>query len=172
MKKIIYCILILTVFCFFTYNSTEEIALPKDAIRFRIIANSNSDYDQNLKLTIKKELERQLFAQLENVNSREETVDIINSNETLIENTLSKYNVDYKINYGENYFPEKEFNGVKYPAGTYESLVISLGEAAGNNWWCVMYPPLCLLDSSNKKSKVEYKLYIQEIIDKFTNQQN
>lgn len=169
MKKIIYVLLILGVFYFFTYNTNEEIALPEDAIRFRIIANSNSEYDQNLKLAIKKELESQLFAKLENVNTNEETKEIINSNESLIKNTLNKYNVNYKINYGDNYFPEKEFNGVKYPAGTYESLVISLGEAAGNNWWCVMYPPLCLLDSSNKVEKVEYKLYIQEILDRVAN---
>ena len=53
-----------------------------------------------------------------------------------------------EINYGKNYFPEKNYKGITYEAGEYESLVISLGEAEGNNWWCVMYPALCIQTAS------------------------
>ena len=74
---------------------------------------------------------------------------------------------DYDINYGINFFPEKEYDDYVYQEGNYESLVIKLGEAKGNNWWCVMYPPLCLIDqNSNNKEDVEYKLYIKEILQK------
>ena len=84
-------------------------------------------------------------------------------------NTIEKYNVSYDINYGKNYFPEKNFRGEIYPEGEYESLVISLGEATGENWWCVMYPPLCLVENKSKeKEEIEYKSYFWEIISRLT----
>ena len=82
---------------------------------------------------------------------------------------LEKYNIPYSINYGLNYFPEKNYKGITYEAGEYESLVISLGEASGNNWWCIMYPPLCLLEkNTSQNEKTEYKSYLWEIISQLT----
>lgn len=65
-----------------------------------------------------------------------------------------------------NYFPEKEYKGVKYDEGYYESLVITLGEGKGKNWWCVLFPPLCLVEAE-ESDKVEYKFFIKELIDKY-----
>ena len=167
MKKLIYIILILFVLSFFLYNKNNPI-IPDDSIRFRIIANSNSNIDQNTKLKIKKDLEQQFFPLLENTTSLEESRKIINENEDVIKKTLDSYNIPYTINYGPNYFPEKNYKGITYNEGEYESLVISLGEAKGNNWWCVMYPPLCLLESnSDDYEDVEYKFYLQEVLEKF-----
>jgi stage II sporulation protein R len=141
--------------------------IQDESIRFRIIANSNSLEDQNLKKLIKGELEINLFPLLENSQSIYETRNIIHQNKNLIDEILSKYNIDYDINYGINFFPEKEYDDYVYQEGNYESLVIKLGEAKGNNWWCVMYPPLCLIDqNSNNKEDIEYKLYIKEILQK------
>ena len=72
----------------------------------------------------------------------------------------------FDISLGKNYFPSKEVYKVVYPEGYYESLVVSLGEAKGDNWWCVLFPPLCLVEAE-ESSKVEYKLYIKEILDKY-----
>ena len=164
MRKIIYIVLIIIIFSLYL-GTTKDIVIPKESIRFRIIANSNDPNDQLLKLDIKKDLEDNLFTKLENSHSIEESRKIIKDNEGLIEETLNKYDIPYSINYGNNYFPEKTYKGVNYEEGEYESLVISLGEAKGNNWWCVIYPPLCLIDQ--EKEENEYKFYIKEILDKF-----
>lgn len=168
MKKVIYIVLILAFFALYLNNSKSNL-LPEDSIRFRIIANSNSEIDQTTKLKIKKDLESNLFILLKDSKSPEETKKIIKENEEVINNTIKKYNVPYTINYGNNYFPEKNYKGITYESGNYESLVISLGEAQGNNWWCVMYPPLCLLESqSDNYNEVEYTSYFKEIVSKLT----
>lgn len=168
MKKIIFILLILFIFSSYLF-ANENIIIPEDSIRFRIIANSNDEYDQNLKKVIKKDLEENLFTLIENSKSKEETAKIIAQNQDMIKSTLDKYNVKYTVNYGLNHFPQKEYKGVTYEEGNYDSLVITLGEAKGNNWWCVMYPPLCLLEANDEEyEEVEYKSYIQEILKKFT----
>lgn len=166
MKKILYILSIIFLLIIFL-NLKNTKTIQDESIRFRIIANSNSLEDQNLKKLIKKELEINLFPLLQESKSIYETRNIIHENQTLINEILSKYNVDYDINYGINFFPEKEYDDYVYKEGNYESLVIKLGEAKGNNWWCVMYPPLCLIDqNSNNNEDIEYKLYIQEILQK------
>ena len=168
MKKIIYIVLIIIVMYLWITSGSNNI-LPRDSIRFRIIANSNDRLDQTTKLLIKKDLEHNLFPLLEASSSSEETKNIIENNQQVIKNTIEKYNVPYSINYGKNYFPEKNFNGIIYEEGEYESLVISLGEASGNNWWCIMYPPLCLLENNTSQNdKIEYKSYLWEIISQLT----
>lgn len=168
MKKIIYIVLIMLAMYLWITRENNNV-LPSDSIRFRIIANSNDKVDQTTKLLIKKELENKFFPLLEASSSKEETINIIENNQEVIKNTLEKYNVPYSINYGKNYFPEKNFNGIIYEEGEYESLVISLGEASGNNWWCIMYPPLCLLENNaSQNDKIEYKSYLWEIISQLT----
>ncbi len=168
MKKIIYIVLIISVMYLWISGKSNNV-LPSDSIRFRIIANSNDRIDQTKKLLIKKELENKFFPLLETSTSKEETINIIENNQEVIKSTIEKYNVPYSINYGKNYFPEKTYNNIIYEEGEYESLVISLGEAAGNNWWCIMYPPLCLLENdTSQKENIEYKSYLWEIISQLT----
>jgi stage II sporulation protein R len=168
MKKIIYIVLIIIVMGLWI-TSEKSGAIPDDSIRFRIIANSNDRVDQTTKLLIKKELENKFFPLLEASTSKEETTDIIEDNQEVIKSIIEKYNVPYSINYGKNYFPTKTFNDVIYEEGEYESLVISLGEASGNNWWCIMYPPLCLLENNtSQEENIEYKSYLWEIISRLT----
>ena len=168
MKKIIYIMLIIMVMSLWI-TSEKSGAIPDDSIRFRIIANSNDRVDQTTKLLIKKELENKFFPLLEASTSKEETTNIIEDNQEVIKSIIEKYNVPYSINYGKNYFPTKTFNDVIYEEGEYESLVISLGEASGNNWWCIMYPPLCLLEkNTSQEENIEYKSYLWEIISRLT----
>ena len=87
-----------------------------------------------------------------------------------VETTLNQLNAssEYTINYGMNYFPEKEYKGIKYEEGEYESLVITLGDGLGENFWCILFPPLCLLEAEEtEKDEVEYTSFIQEIINKY-----
>ena len=79
---------------------------------------------------------------------------------TLKENQEFK---SFHIHYGKNYFPQKEYKDIIYESGEYESLVITLGEGKGENFWCVLFPPLCFIEED---SKVEYKSIIKELIEK------
>lgn len=157
MKKLIIVLFIIS--SIYLISNRNDIVIPKDAIRFRIIANSNSLNDQNLKKTIKNDLINNVFP---NIKTKED----IKNNLSYIDKRLKEYNVKYNINYGMNYFPEKEYKGIKYPKGNYESLVITLNEGMGDNFWCVMYPPLCLIDDNNTNN-VEYKVLAKEIIDNY-----
>ena len=92
---------------------------------------------------------------------------IIENNIDKVDSILKKYNVHYDISYGNNYFPEKTYKGIKYSEGNYESLVIKLGEGLGKNWWCVLFPPLCQLDNVKNLEDNEYKFFANDIINKF-----
>jgi len=77
---------------------------------------------------------------------------------------LSKYNINqkYESNYGYNYFPEKKFENNNYKSGYYESLLISLGQGLGDNFWCLLFPPLCLLDYE-ENDNITYSSFIKEL---------
>ena len=166
MKKII-ILLFFVIVVLVILNEKEIILIPEDAIRFRVIANSDEVTDQKLKTDIKNNVERELFTLIKDAKSSKEARDIINNNLDKVDNIVSKYNVSYDINYGNNYFPEKTYKGINYEAGNYESLVITLGSGSGKNWWCVLFPPLCLLDEQKNISNYEYELYANQIIDSF-----
>ena len=146
MKKIIPILFVF--FLIYGLTNKSDILIPSYAIRFRIIASSNSDVDQETKITIKNDLEPKLNSLMSKAKNSNEAKALLKENETLIKNTLDKYNVAYQISLGKNYFPEKEYQGVKIPSGNYESLVITLGEGAGKNWWCVAFPELCFSATS------------------------
>ena len=80
----------------------------------------------------------------------------------------NNYTMPYDINYGYNYFPEKQYRGIKYNEGYYESIVISIGDAKGDNWWCVLFPNLCLADYESNDEN-EYKLWVAEKVKKIFN---
>ena len=173
MKKILIIIgIILTIY---TLNTKEELIIPKEAIRFRVIANSNEIKDQQTKLLVRDIVQKQITNDLTKTNNLEEARASIKTNvksyENLINQTLDNNEIDipFDINYGMNYFPKKTYKGVKYEDGYYESLVVTLGNGNGNNWWCVLFPPLCLLEAeeTEETTEVEYKFFIQELIDKY-----
>lgn len=167
MKKIIVCLFIVTVLVL--VNKEEiKVLIPEDAIRFRIIANSNSIEDQKEKIEIRNELEPIIGDILTNSTTKEETKTEINNNLYKINHVIDKFNTTYDVNYGLNFFPEKNYKGVTYKEGNYESLVITLGDGLGDNWWCVLFPPLCLLEANETNYDViTYTSYIQELINKY-----
>ena len=168
MKKVIIFLFFIVIVLLFSNKGEEKLVIPKNSIRYRIIANSNSLEDQEQKLEIKKELDPIINEILLNSKNIEEAREKIDNKIPIIRNTLDTYKVNYKINYGNNYFPEKEYNNVTYPEGEYESLVITLGDGIGDNWWCVLFPPLCLLEAEESDvDEVNYSFYAKKIIDKF-----
>lgn len=168
MKKIIILLFCITIIYAITCEKTEQIMIPEESIRFRVIANSDSIEDQNKKKEIKKAVDTELNKLMIQATNIEEARNLIKNDLPTIEKIINEFNVDYKMNYGYNYFPEKEYKGITYDAGNYESLVITLGSGIGKNWWCVMFPPLCLLEAEeNDLKEVEYKSYVKTILDKY-----
>ncbi len=166
MKKIIF-VLFLVIVLLVGINEKEKILIPNDAIRFRVIANSDSEADQNLKIAVKNEVEKELYNIIGDTNNINEARNRIANNIDKVDTILKKYNVSYDISYGNNYFPEKEYKGIKYSEGNYESIVITIGSGLGHNWWCVLFPPLCLLDEQENIENVEYEFYASKLINKY-----
>lgn len=175
MKKLILFILI-TIILFQVSSTYKEdyYIIPSESIRIRIIPNSNTPKDQNIKRQVQTNLELDIEKDLKDSKTIKESRNIIKTNikkySQTITNVLSKENSQksFKIDYGYHYFPEKSYKGVKYNKGKYESLLITIGKGQGDNWWCVLFPPICSLEVENNNTKdVEYSLYIKEIFDKY-----
>ena len=166
MKKIVIALFVVMVLLLLN-SRQEQIIIPSDAIRFRIIANSNNIKDQEEKIRLKKDLEPVLGSILSNSYTKDDTIENINNNMNEIKKTIEKHNLDYNINFGLNYFPEKTYKGLKYSSGDYESLVVTLGDGLGDNWWCVLFPPLCLIEAEEENyDEYTYTSYIKELLDK------
>ena len=172
MKKIVFILSFILLFFLAGNIGEAKVIIPDEAIRLRVIPNSNSEYDQNIKTKVKNNLQQNMTKLLKNSESIDEARQIINENLSIIDNDIKKlldsekYPLGYKINFGYNYFPKKEFKGVVYDEGYYESVVVTLGEGKGDNWWCVLFPPLCLMEAS-ECDKVEYASFVKTIIDKY-----
>lgn len=169
MKKIFIIMSIIITILIYNKN-LDDITIPKNSIRIRVIANSNNIEDQILKLKVKEKVESKLYEKLDNTKDINIARNKIKSTLPEIENIVNNETngTNYNINYGDNYFPKKELNGINYKEGKYESLVIKLGEAQGNNWWCVLFPPLCSIDvKENDSYKVEYKSKVLEILNAY-----
>ncbi len=153
------------------FSMKDKIVIPKDAIRIRVIANSNEEYDQNIKNEVKDIVEDELYYLLKDTVDIHKARNLINNDLTNLDSKVDDflkskdYKLGYDINFGYNYFPEKEYKGIKYDEGYYESLVITLGEGNGKNYWCVLYPPLCLLE--DETSNNEYRSYVLDLIKKY-----
>lgn len=175
MKKIILVVLAL-ISIYVTYNTSrkkESVVIPSSAIRFRVLANSNSPRDQRIKEEVRDKLQKELYMLLENTNTINEARVLIKDKivdfKNIVEEELEGEAYSYDIDYGMHQFPEKTYKGVVYEAGEYESLLVTLGEGKGDNWWCVLFPPLCLLEAEEKTdtNEIEYKSFIKEKLEKY-----
>ncbi len=164
MKKVLIILLILISIILLNRNND----ISNDIIRFRVIANSNSSKDILIKEKIVSEISNLIFVDNKSI---EETRKNINNSIPTIELKIKKvfesndYDKDFKISYGLNKFPKKEYEGIEFEEGEYESLVIEIGEAKGNNYWCMLYPPLCFVDN-NEEDNIEYKFRLLEALKK------
>ena len=173
MKKTLILLTVIFGFYFLISNvMAQSIKIPDDAIRIRVVPNSNSDYDQEIKAKVKTNLESSMYNLLKNAKNSDEARTLIENNLEQIKNNVGdvleqeKYNKDYNVNFGYNYFPEKKYKGITYDEGYYESLLVTLGEGKGDNWWCVLFPPLCLIEAE-ENTETEYKSLVKELIDKY-----
>jgi stage II sporulation protein R len=137
------------------YNEVKD-----NLIRFHVIANSDTEEDQNLKLKVKNKVIDYLYPYLNASQSLEESRNIIKDKMDQVKKLAEEVIKDNNYNYGvktelsrEN-FPEKSYGKITLPQGNYEAFRIIIGTGQGKNWWCVMFPPLCFVDET--KAEVEY----------------
>jgi stage II sporulation protein R len=148
MNKIIYAFFISIVLAtaVTAYSDGIQEDLQTNLVRLHIIANSDTDYDQDVKL----EVRNAILEKIKN-KSKNEITSNLNELEDTANEVLAQNNFDYtaKAVYGKFYFPKKEYKNMTLPAGEYYGVRIILGEGNGHNWWCVMYPPLCVSDDNS-----------------------
>ncbi len=152
------------------YDSLTQEDLSNLVFRLHIVANSNSSIDQEVKIQIRDAIIKNFSPMFENVSGLKEAKTLIDenieeieavANEILIENGF-KYSAKAVV--GDFDFPKKDYGDFSLPKGEYSALKIDLGEASGDNWWCVLYPPLCFVDinidqssPSNGKLNVKWR---------------
>ena len=148
--------------------------IADSVFRLHVIANSNSKEDQELKLKVRDELLSYMNIISKDSTSKKEAMQIANEHKeefTQIAEKVIKengYNYTVNVQIGKADFPTKYYGDITLPAGTYDALKVQIGEAKGQNWWCVMFPPLCFVDVStgivpdNSKQELKQSLDDEE----------
>lgn len=159
MKKFItlLAVVMLTLFLLVGYSTSVNSNLSQNIVRLHVLANSDSADDQALKLQVRDailEHSRSNFTKKDEVKSQLETYKEI-AEKVISENGYS-YSVD--VEYGNFDFPTKEYQNLRLPAGNYDAVRVRIGKAEGQNWWCVMFPPLCFVDGTTDAAYAEDKL--------------
>ena len=158
-------IILILLFCPLTTSTNSEY------LRIHIRANSNSDIDQSVKYEIKDAVVDALIPILSTCTTKDEASTALKNNfeyiESIADNILEKNNFNYKSNAKLSYeeFPTRTYGDLTLEAGFYDALILELGEAKGDNWWCVVYPPLCFVNGSTQVNG--FKSRIIEIINNF-----
>lgn len=146
---------------YFSYKAYVQSEFAKQLIRLHVIANSNSYEDQTLKLHVRDVIVNEMKARFNQANNREEAEEIVQASlkeiQELAINQLSREGKDYQvaIMVGDYDFPTKNYGNFTLPAGNYHAVRVVIGEGKGNNWWCVLFPPLCFVDSVKTLEKNE-----------------
>ena len=159
MIKIKKLILVIFVLAIFLFPKNEEF------IRIRVLANSNSEYDQQIKTEVVDIVTtgfNEILSDEKDIdNARAKISANLDKIETKVDDFLTTNNVqyDYKVKYGLNYFPPKEFKGISYDEGYYESVLITVGEGAGDNWWCILFPSICLTEENGNYQSIIKNIY-------------
>lgn len=169
--KHVFIILILLFFFIFisaiSYVNAVSTNIANSVFRLHVIANSDSVEDQNLKYKVRDEILKYMNIISKDCNSKEEIIDIVCKNKdkflSIAQEVIRKngYSYDVNIEIGKSSFPTKHYGDITLPAGNYDSLKIEIGKSQGQNWWCVMFPPLCFIDVSSGIVPEESKSIIQ-----------
>lgn len=152
-KKCIICLILtiifgIVMFCTYTADDANQ---HEGIIRLHVIANSNTASDQGIKLKVRDAIIKHMQSR-DDISTRRDMEEYITANtdrlERIAEGVVASEGRDdnVKASLGVRYIPEKTYGGTTFPAGNYEALDIKIGEGKGENWWCVLFPPLCLLD--------------------------
>lgn len=163
-KTIVIFVLMFSVsFLFVGCNTVSD-----EVVRIHIRANSNSEFDQSVKLKVRDVVVEYITPKLDSCNDCQEVKAVLNDNlkniELVADSVLKENGCNYisSASIDNEYFPSRDYDGISFPADYYDAVIIRLGSGVGDNWWCVAYPPLCFV--SNSTDKIEYKSKLVEII--------
>ena len=142
---------------------------PKETIRLRVIPNSNTIRDQAIKYKVRKVIEEDLAKSLSEANDKEMAKEMTKERmpelERKINRILRQNNVRHRatIEYGISHFPRTTDYGIIFPAGNYEGIVVTIGKGRGSNWWCILFPPHCLIEAEVSE-QIEYRSFFKDLI--------
>ena len=170
-KKIIFITILFIFFFIITANSYANTISQKHGntfFRLHILANSDSQEDQELKFKVRDAIIEYMNSLTNGENSKNEIIRICKEHkqdfETIAQKVISENGYDYDINIfiGKFSFPTKNYGNISLPAGAYDALRIEIGDAFGQNWWCSLFPPLCFVDISSGIIDSEGEDYLKE----------
>ena len=171
MKKLVFIfglVLILVIASVFI----PEQKYTNDYLRLHIRANSNSEIDQKVKYEIKDIMVDYLTPYLCDVGSKEKAIEVVENVSPLLKSkcieVLQEKGFDYSVNIkiANEFFPTRTYVNTTLESGYYDAVIVELGEASGDNWWCVMYPPLCFVNKNENTNQIKYKSIIYEWLEK------
>ena len=152
----------------YSYATNISVGLSEDIFRLHILANSDSDEDQALKLKVRDAVLAHMKTLTKNTSDKQSVIEMSKTHiadfkkiaEKVIQENGYQYNVNIEI--GNFYFPTKYYGNISLPAGNYDALKIEIGEAKGQNWWCSLFPPLCFVSISSGIVDKEGEEYLKE----------
>lgn len=168
---LIFLLFIYIIFCAQIYSNAVSSELSNSVFRLHVLANSDSEEDQQLKLKVRDALLSYMNTLSSNCNTKEEAIQIAtqhqNEFQTIAENVIVEngYNYPVQIKINNFYFPTKSYGDISLPAGYYDALRVEIGNAKGKNWWCVMFPSLCFIDISSGIVDSEGKEKLENNLD-------
>ena len=150
-------IILFTIFiftCAYSYVSAISDNLYNSVFRLHVIANSDSEEDQNLKYIVRDNLINYMNDSCKNSSSKDEIIEYAKKHldeiKKIAEDTVKENGFNYPITVeiGNFEFPTKNYGDISFPSGFYDALRVKIGNSSGKNWWCVMFPPLCFVDTT------------------------
>ncbi len=163
-----FLLFIYTSICAISYAQNISTDIASSVFRLHVIANSDSKEDQDLKYKVRDNLLKYMNKICKDCTSKEEAISLVEKNKDIFKqialDTIRNegFSYDVNINIGNFEFPTKNYGDISLPAGLYDALRVEIGEAKGQNWWCVMFPPLCFVDISSGVVPEESKEVLQD----------
>ncbi len=157
-----------TTVCAISYAQNISTDIANSVFRLHVLANSDSDEDQALKYKVRDNLLQYMNTICKDCSSKNEAILLVEENKENFKQIALQtikdegYSYDVTINIGNFEFPTKNYGDISLPAGFYDALRVEIGKAKGQNWWCVMFPPLCFVDISSGVVPEESKELMQE----------
>lgn len=171
MKKYLLLLIVSVAFLLlsaYSYVNAVSSNLADSVFRLHVIANSDSEKDQNLKYKVRDSLIEYMNTLTNEMNTKDEVIEIAKNHledfKNIAHNVVNENGYDYEVNVeiGNFSFPTKTYGDISFPAGFYDALRVKIGKAEGQNWWCVMFPPLCFVDVTSGVVPEESKENLEE----------
>lgn len=174
-KLLIIFVLFLLYFIFnsISYSFSISHDLESNLFRLHIIANSDSEEDQNLKLFVRDNVIN--YLKNYQFSNKNELITFLKTQEKelnqVIQSAINQkgYNYNFTIEIGNSFFPQKKYENIILPSGYYDGLKIKIGKAEGKNWWCVLFPPMCLINESTCELPKESELILENSLSEECN---